>query len=296
MAAQSIKLARRPPSVGQVTDYTDRFVRTPSRLVENWVCELERFLSGEGQKDIQPVAGGDTPCDDADLPSTELDLPSEFEVALEDLSSFLPEGTTFWRARRYERRRKVRFGPEDLKSPPECARAGRANRKGEPVLYLASDAKTAIAEVRGWKGWPIALAEFRLEAAVRIVDTTEVENLRPTSPFEDGFHWKTELLALLLQLRSELCRPVSADDEQALYQPTQRFCELVRRYDYAGLKYPSAMGNGFNLVLFERNIAVPKEVSHVRVAGVAYRVRPLGVGELLFDEQPYDYLLSGGFE
>ena len=272
-------------------DYAGRFVPTPSRLVENWVCDLERFLSGEGRNDIQPVAGHDPDCG-VDLASMEPDLPSEFEVIIEDLSSFLPRGATFWRARRYQRRHKVRFGPHDLKAPPpDCAKTGRGNRMGEPVIYLASDAKTAIAEVRGWKGWPIGLTEFRLEASVRIVDTTDVEKLRPTSPFEDGFHWKADLLALLLQLRSELCRPVSANDEQALYRPTQRFCELVRSYSYAGLKYPSAMGNGFNLVLFDQNVAMPREVSHVRVAGVAYRVRPLGAGELLFDEQPYDYLL-----
>ncbi len=216
-------------------------------------------------------------------------------MILEDLSGFLSKDATFWRARRYERKDKIRFGAENLKSPqPESAKAGRANRKGEPVLYLASDAKTAIAEVRGWKGWPIGLVEFRLKATVRIVDTTEVESLRPTSPFEDGFRWRADLLALLLQLRSELSRPVSPDEEEALYRPTQRFCELVRRYGYAGLKYPSAMGGGFNLVLFDQNVATPGEVSHVRVTGVACRVRPLGVGELLFEEQPYDYLLRDG--
>ena len=69
-------------------------------------------------------------------------------------------------------------------------------------------------------------------------------------------------------------------------------CEFVRRYGYAGFKYPSAMGNGFNLVLFDQSVAMPKEVSHVRVAGAAYRSRLLGAGELLFEEQPYDYLLG----
>ncbi|MBI4662204.1 MAG: RES family NAD+ phosphorylase [Verrucomicrobia bacterium] len=274
-------------------DYAGCFVSKPSRLVENWVCELERFLSGEGRNVIPVAVEQVENCDDGSLPSVELDLPSEFEIVLEDLSSSLPEGATFWRARRYERKYKTRFGPEDVKAPPpDCAKAGRANQRGEPVLYLASDAKTAIAEVRGWKGWPIVLAEFHLKEAVRVVDTTEVESLRPVSPFEDGFHWKADLLQLLLQLRSELCRPVSPDDEQALYRPTQRFCELVRRHGYGGLKYPSAMGQGFNLVLFDRNAAAPKEIGHVRVAGVSYRVRSLGAGEALFDEQPYDYLLD----
>ena len=126
------------------------------------------------------------------------------------------------------------------------------------------------------------------------MDTTEVESLRPTSPFENGFRWRADLLALLLQLRSELSRPVSPNEEKALYRPTQRFSELVERYGYAGLKYPSAMGSGFNLVLFDQNVATPGEVSHVRVTGVACRVRSLGVSELLFEEQPYDYLLRDG--
>jgi hypothetical protein len=233
------------------------------------------------------------PSDEGELAPVAFDVPSEFEIVLEDLSSLLPEGTTFWRARRYERRHRSRFGPEDVKAPsPHHAKPGRANQKGEPVLYLASDAETAIAEVRGWKGWPIGLPEFQLKAAVRVVDTIAVESLRPASPFEDGFHWKAELLQLLLQLRSELCRPVSPDDEQSLYRPTQRFCDLVRRHGYGGLKYPSAMGKGFNLVLFDQSGAAPKAVCHLRIAGVSYRVRSLGAGEPIFDEQPYDYLLD----
>jgi RES domain-containing protein len=274
-------------------DYAGRFVLKPSRLVENWVSELERFLSGEEPNGIHPVVERGTQCDGTVLPAVEPDLPSGFEVVLEDLSCILPEGGTFWRARRYKREDKDRFGLEDVRAPPpECANAGRANRKGEPVLYLASNAKTAIAEVRGWKAWPIGLAEFRLEATVRIVDTTELEERRPASPFEEGFCWKADLNSLLLQLRSELCRPVSPDDEAAFYRPTQRFCALVRRYGYAGVKYPSAMGTGFNLVLFDQSVAAPAKVCHVRVVGVTCRVRPLGRGEPLFDEQPYDYLLG----
>lgn len=284
----------RPKELCLYPDYAGRFVPKPARLVENWVHELARFLSGEGKNDVQ-VTGHGPDCG-ADLPSVEPDEASEFEVVLEDLSSVLPEGATFWRARRYERRHKSRFGPNDLKAPPpENAIGGRANREGDPVLYLASDAKTAIAEVRCWRAWPIALAEFRVERSVRIVDTTDAEKLLPGSPFEESYPWKAELLALLRQLRSELSRLVSADErETPLYLPTQRLCELVRRYGYAGLKYPSAMGRGFNLVLFDQDAAVPKKVSHVHVAGVAYRVRPLGAGEPLFEEQPYDYLLGEG--
>jgi hypothetical protein len=48
----------------------------------------------------------------------------------------------------------------------------------------------------------------------------------------------------------------------------------------------------FIFATFCQHVALPGEVSHVRVAGVGYRVRPLGAGELLFDEQPYDYLLG----
>ena len=274
-------------------DYARGFVLKPSRLVEHWVCELKRFLSGETEAVTAEPIQFAAPSDEGELAPVAVDVPSEFEIVLEDLSSLLPEGATFWRARRCQRRRESRFGPDDLKAPPlDCAKPGRANRKGEPVLYLASDPKTAIAEVRGWKDWPLGLAEFRLNAAGRGVDTSEVESLRPISPFEDGFHWKADLLDLLLHLRSELCRPVSPDDEAAFYRPTQRFCELVRTHGYGGLKYPSAMGKGFNLVLFDQNVAAPKEVCHMRVARVTYRVRSLGHGELLFDEQPYDYLLS----
>lgn len=68
----------RPKELCLYPDYAGRFVRTSSRLVENWVCELERFLSGEQRNEIQPFAEQD-PKSGTDLPCMELDLPSEFE-------------------------------------------------------------------------------------------------------------------------------------------------------------------------------------------------------------------------
>ena len=154
-----LRAGLRPKELCLHPDYAGRFVPKPSRLVEKWVCELERFLSGEGQNDGHLVGDRDPRPDGVIDSFTEPDLPSEFELVLEDLSGLVPEGTTFWRAQTLRARAQGRFSPQDCNAPPpECAPAGRANREGSR-FFVASDADTAIAEVRGWKAWPIGLAE-----------------------------------------------------------------------------------------------------------------------------------------
>ena len=50
------------------------------------------------------------------------------------------------------------------------AREGRANSAGIPVLYLASELDTAIAEVRPWIGSRISVARFRVLRDLKTID------------------------------------------------------------------------------------------------------------------------------
>src|SRR6266540_4294352 len=83
------------------------------------------------------------------------------EAVFEDRSIVCQDGKVFYRARIYEDRgRKERFSFDELYAPPsDRSTAGRANIAGELVLYLASSPSTALAEVRAWKGAPVAVAK-----------------------------------------------------------------------------------------------------------------------------------------
>ncbi len=219
-------------------------------------------------------------------------LPSQIEIAFEDLATTFEEGRVLYRARVHDnRKRKERFENHELSAPlPEEAKAGRANRKGEPVLYLASDKSTALAEVRAWKGAAVALAEVRLKRRLLLVDLSRVRGVG--SPFfVKLLKWKIQLAGLLHRLANDLSQPVMPHEEEVLYKPTQLLAWLIRASGYAGFIYPSAMGTGRNVVLFNPEDTEVATTSYVRIKRVACFSEPFSEFEDVYEEGPYDFAL-----
>ena len=69
-------------------------------------------------------------------------------------------------------------------------------------------------------------------------------------------------------------------------------CNFVRQCGYAGIKYPSAMGAGYNVVLFDPFDGRVKSISYYRIRAVVVSKRPLGSYEAPYEEGPYDYLFD----
>ena len=116
-------------------NYRGEFQSQELWLEESWHNKLEAMLTGRSNEGPEGSY-------------------EAVQLAYEDLMDEYDQGTVLSRARIHEdMSRKDRFCLSQLGAPPwPKARAGRANRKGEPVLYLASDKATALAEVRAWKG------------------------------------------------------------------------------------------------------------------------------------------------
>jgi RES domain-containing protein len=170
--------------------------------------------------------------------------------------------------------------------PPDRTPAGRANRTGEPVLYMASDMQTALAEVRAWKGAPVSVAKMKLADDFRILDLTKEYSIE--SPFfHESLQWILETNHLMNRFAKELSRPVMPHEAEELYRPTQHLCDLVKATGSAGIAYPSAMGPGHNIVLFDPGAATPEDVSHHRVEKLAFSSRDLGTHEPPHEEVPW---------
>ena len=87
-----------------------------------------------------------TDLDDPNIPRRLVDV---FSEPLEALERATRQGEVFWRGRPDARSSEEPFcGDEIGAPPPERATPGRANRAGEPVLYLARTGATVIAELR----------------------------------------------------------------------------------------------------------------------------------------------------
>jgi hypothetical protein len=82
--------------------------------------------------------------------------------------------------------------------------------------------------------------------------------------------------------------PAAAGD----YKPTQLLAWLIRSSGYHGFVFPSAMGPGTNIVLFNSDDAEVTKINYVRVKRVAYFSEALSDYEDVSEEGPYDFVLS----
>lgn len=262
-------------------DFTGGFKREDAWLVEHWHEMAENFYE-HGNKQIGKHQD----------PFFK-DIPDQLEVAFEDLLNIYEPDKILYRARIHKDRfRTQRFTLAGLGAPPQDRTpAGRANRKNEPVLYLASDDSTALSEVRAWKGSAVATATVKIKNRISIVSLLKYEI--PKSPFfDDLLRWKIQLGQLFQRLAYELSIPVGPHESDEMYFSTQYLCDWVRKAGYDGIEYPSAMGKGFNVVLFNPDNAEVSEIKYVRVKGIQHDFQTLCDTDPIYEEGPFDYLLK----
>lgn len=154
-------------------------------------------------------------------------------------------------------------------APPDgMAGEGRLNRAAESVMYLASDAPTAVAEVRPHPGHLVSTAVFCNERPLRIADLA-VHNVL-------DFATDKRLLELwkILTLGSFITLPVTPDARH-LYLATQLIADAVRLAGFDGILFRSSVAEGQNLVGFDpadfRYVAGSNRV--VEVQSVTYVTR-----------------------
>jgi len=81
-------------------------------------------------------------------------------------------------------------------------------------------------------------------------------------------------------------------EEEVLYRPTQLLALLIESSGYDGLIYPSAMGSGAHIVLFNPDDVEFRTPEHVRIKRVGYFSEPLSPYEEVSEGGPYDFALE----
>jgi len=168
----------------------------------------------------------------------------------------------------------VPYSSKRMRPESEKAFEGRINSKGIPCLYLATDEKTAISEIRPWVGSYVTIAQFETLKELKIIDCSRSEispmamtaadldelwKLRQTTPEED-------IKAIWQWIDLAFSEPVDRNDNTADYAPTQIISELFKTNGFDGIKYKSLFNNGKNLALFDINSA--KQVDKGKVIQV----------------------------
>jgi RES domain-containing protein len=272
---------------GDYPDYSGGFRRKESRLVEHWHRKAESYFAvRKERKDLRKQWLGNQKERD---PYGE--FPDQLEAVFEDLSVEYKPGEKLYRARIHkDRSDQERLGVRDMSArSANKVQAGRANRPKQRVLYLANDAATALAEVRAWKGMAVAVGEMEIKEELFIVRLLKYKI--PESPFfEDLLEWKLDLGELFHRLADEMSAPTIADDDKKLYFSTQFLSDWVRQAGYDGIEYPSAMGPGANLVVFNPDKVNCLGVNYVRVSRIQHFSEEIGINEPIYEEGPFDYL------
>lgn len=208
-------------------------------------------------------------------------------------------GTLLWRAQTgydpkpdTDRRRRKPMLPvpgipyphwsERMKPLRDSATEGRANPKGIPALYLATDPETAIAEVRPWKGAYVSVAMFKMSRKLRVVNCI-------TDNTKHDYYSQIELKHRQLDLPSgewegyiwfhidnAFAQPITVNDRVADYAPTQIIAELFKVHGYDGIACRSSVSNtGHNIVLFDLDVAEPVQCQLFRVHEIKFESSPV---------------------
>jgi hypothetical protein len=136
---------------------------------------------------------------------------------------------------------------------PDRALENRANPKGIPYPYMATDKETAMSETRPWPGATLTVAQFKTVRDLKLIDCSKdvgalhpfaYHGTNPTSGERERVVW--------CQINEGFSRPVERSDHVADYVPTQILAELFKDNGYDGLKYRSSISSvGTNIVLFD---------------------------------------------
>jgi len=127
--------------------------------------------------------------------------------------------------------------------PPRSANAGRANRQGVSVLYLASDIDTALSEIRPHPGHLISVGGFRATERLRIASFDQpIANFSSCDQRLDEYSVVHHIDALLRE-------PV-VPEQRHRYAATQLLSDCLIRRGFDGIAFGSSVGSGGNICVF----------------------------------------------
>ncbi|MBV1810090.1 RES family NAD+ phosphorylase [Pseudomonas viridiflava] len=228
-------------------------------------AEWARIATGliHGRRFFNPIANGFF----EKVISEVMRAGSEANADTSAVVNILPQNTRFYRARIASTHAQIQEFQKDppgaLGAPPKDRAANnRMSPAGVPLLYVAADADTGIAEVRPSIGDTVVVGEFIASRPMEFFDFTALTGLqhKELSWFEHGYRERTDRRLLLEYLHELIARPVRANDTD--YVMTQALAEYIRYYAdqrFDGISFRSVQrAGGINYVIFDKS--TPEEM------------------------------------
>ena len=225
------------------------------------------------------------------------------------------KGTFFWRSQLgkveprkvvgeegvYDDTRPYPYDTERMKPRLGTASEGRANPKGIPYLYLSTDKETAMSECRSWLQSNISVGRFQTSRDLTLIDCSKDEYMPVT--IDDLPKEKTDpnFLETVIwgQINEAFTEPIQRSDQTADYSVTQVIAEYFKSKKFDGIKYKSALGDGYNIALFDLNAAEMTHCYLFRTKNLSYLFEAVEeaqystpLGEYLDDPQAAEDFLN----
>lgn len=188
-------------------------------------------------------------------------------------SEVISAGEKFYRARIFSVDQTDPFPASKMGAPPRerLPSAGRINPEGISYLYLANSPEAAISEVRPWFGAKVAVGEFEIQKAIKVVDMDAGCNLSSGFSMNDVQNGQLGKVLIGHLMSSIYFSAPTHNEDKLAYLPTQYLSEAFKNKGVTGLKYASVLKKGgLNLASFDVAIASCLSVDVYRVNEVSY--------------------------
>ncbi|MDR2899707.1 MAG: RES family NAD+ phosphorylase [Clostridiales bacterium] len=186
-------------------------------------------------------------------------------------------GAEFYRARITHN--SSGFNKNEMDAPPRGKRsAGRINPEGISVLYLSSDNKTVLNEVRANAFDYVTIGTFK---SLRDFTVVNLSGISGTSPFL--YQGELEKYAVnrkvFNEIAIEVAKPLRRSDSPLEYLPTQYIAEFIKsrsfkNQNYDGVEYASTLREGgYNIAIFNDKLFECISVNTIEVTKIQYETR-----------------------
>lgn len=179
------------------------------------------------------------------------------------------KGVTFFRARVWSDGRG--YDIREMGAPPVGKRkSGRVNPEGIGVLYLTSDEKTALSEVRASAFDFVSVGEFRLKKDISVINISGLNDISPAL-YASGLESLAANTKIFSDIANEIAKPLRRNDSSLEYLPPQYITEFIKSQGYAGVEFASTMATGGNnLAVFDETLFECIAVHDVEIKRIEY--------------------------
>lgn len=111
-----------------------------------------------------------------------------------------------------------------------------------------------MSEVRPWLGAQISVGQFKMKKELHLIDCSVHQKKSPMLYFKEP-DVKERERSVWSHINQAFSKPVDPSDQTSDYVPTQIIAEKFKSAGCDGIVYKSALSAGFNVALFDLEVA-----------------------------------------